>query len=57
MDNTIFYILGGLLLVYFLIATFNKKKGRKRKTRNFMEGQRLRDRHKDNRESDSPRKE
>ncbi|EAR14985.1 MULTISPECIES: hypothetical protein [Robiginitalea] len=57
MDNTIFYILGGLLLVYFLIATFNKKKGRKRKSRNFMEGQRLRDRYNDDRNSDLPRKE
>lgn len=57
MDNTIFYILGGLLLVYFLIATFNKKKGRQRKSRNFMEGQRLRDRYKDDRKSDSSRKE
>ena len=57
MDNSIFYILGGLLLVYFLIATFNKKKGRKRKSRNFMEGQRLRDRNRDNRKSDAPREE
>lgn len=44
MDNTIYYILGGLLLVYFLIATFNKKKGKQRKSRSFMDGQRLRDR-------------
>ncbi|MBC2840000.1 hypothetical protein [Robiginitalea sp. SC105] len=55
MNNSIFYILGGLLVVYFLIATFNKKKGRQRKSRSFMEGQRLRDRRKDRDSGDKKR--
>jgi hypothetical protein len=44
MRNEIFYILGGLLVVYFLIAAYNKRKSRRRKSRSFMEGRRLRDR-------------
>lgn len=40
----IFYILGGLLLVYILIGAFNKKQGRRRRARTFMDGQRLKDR-------------
>lgn len=44
MNQSIYYILGGLLVVYFVIATFNKKQGRRRKSRSFMEGQRLKDR-------------
>ena len=44
MNNVIFYILGGLLVVYFLISMYNKKQGRQRKSRSFMEGRRLRDR-------------
>ena len=42
--NEIYYILGALLVTYFLIAMFNKKQGRRRKSRSFMEGQRLKDR-------------
>ena len=42
--NTIYYILGALLLMYFLIGMFNKRQGRRRKTRSFMEGQRLKER-------------
>ncbi|MFZ9002957.1 MAG: hypothetical protein ACO20F_04750 [Robiginitalea sp.] len=44
MDNQIFYILGGLLVIYFLIAIYNKRQSKRRKTRSFMEGRRLRDR-------------
>lgn len=44
MDNQIFYILGGLLVVYFLIAIYNKRQSKRRKSRSFMEGRRLRDR-------------
>ena len=47
MNNVIFYILGGLLAVYFLIAMYNKRQGRQRKSRSFMEGRRLRDRKED----------
>ncbi len=42
--NIIYYILGALLLVYLLIGTFNKRQGKRRKSRSFMEGQRLKER-------------
>jgi len=44
MGNEVFYILGGLLLVYFLITFYNKRQSKKRKSRSFMEGRKLRDR-------------
>jgi hypothetical protein len=42
--NTMYYILGALLVVYLLIGMFNKRQGKRRKSRSFMEGQRLRER-------------
>lgn len=47
MDPTLYFILGGLLLIYFLIAAYNRKQGRQRKSRSFMDGRRLRDRRSD----------
>jgi small neutral amino acid transporter SnatA (MarC family) len=44
MGNEVFYILGGLLLVYFAITLFNKKQSKRRKSRSFMDGRKLRDR-------------
>lgn len=44
MNNEVFYILGGLLLVYLLVAVYNKRQSKRRKSRGFMEGRRLRDR-------------
>ena len=44
MNQEIYYIAGGLLLVYILITRFNKRQGKQRKSRNFMEGRRLKDR-------------
>lgn len=44
MNQEIFYIAGGLLLIYILITRFNKRQGKQRKSRNFMEGRRLKDR-------------
>ena len=44
MDQKIFYVLAGLLVIYFAISVYNKKKGRRRRSRNFMEGQKLKDR-------------
>ncbi len=44
MNQEIYYIAGGLLLVYILITRFNKRQGKQRKGRNFMEGRRLKDR-------------
>lgn len=40
MDNTIYIILGGLALVYFVVLFYNKRSTRKRKSRKFMEGKR-----------------
>ncbi|WP_281499694.1 hypothetical protein [Allomuricauda sp. SCSIO 64092] len=40
MDNTIYIILGGLALVYFVVLFYNKRNTRKRKSRKFMEGKR-----------------
>lgn len=42
--NTIYYILGALLAAYLLIGMFNKRQGKRRKSRSFMEGRRLRER-------------
>lgn len=44
MNNEIFYILGGLIAVYLIIAFYNKRRSRRRKSRSFMEGRKLRDR-------------
>ena len=44
MGNELFYILGGLLVVYFLITVYNKRQSKRRKSRSFMEGRKLRDR-------------
>lgn len=42
--NTFYFLLGGLFLVYILISASQKKRSKQRKNRNFMEGQRLKDR-------------
>ena len=42
--NTIYFVLGGLFLIYVLISASQKKRSKQRKNRNFMEGQRLKDR-------------
>ncbi len=44
MDQKIFIVLAGLLVIYAAISVYNKKRGRRRRSRNFMEGQRLKDR-------------
>lgn len=44
MNNQIFYILGGLLVLYVVIVVYNKRQSKRRKSRSFMEGRRLRDR-------------
>lgn len=38
MEYTIYYILGGLTVVYLLISMLNKKKAGHRKSRGFLEG-------------------
>lgn len=37
MNNTIYYILAGLLVIYLLIGMVNKRTSRKRRSRKFME--------------------
>lgn len=44
MENNLIYVLGGLILVYLVISLYNKRQSRRRKSRSFMEGRRLRDR-------------
>ncbi len=38
MDNTIYYILGALFVIYLAINVYNKKNAKRRKSRKFMEG-------------------
>ena len=56
MNQEIYYIAGGLLLVYILITRFNKRQGKERKSRNFMEGRRLKDRKDSETGTEDPRK-
>ncbi|WP_220473503.1 hypothetical protein [Flagellimonas aequoris] len=42
-DNTIWYVLGVLGLIYLVILTRNKRATKRRKSRRFMEGKRRRD--------------
>lgn len=44
MSYNIYYIVGGLLVIYLLITMSNKKTARKRKSRQFMEGYERKDR-------------
>lgn len=43
-DYGIFLILGALVLVYFAVLLNNRKGGKKRKSRKFMDGKRRPDR-------------
>ena len=36
MDNTIYYIVGGLAVIYLLFARKNRRTARRRKSREFM---------------------
>lgn len=47
MDNNIYYILGGLAVVYLAISVFNKRNAKRRKSRKFMEGYQRKDRKKE----------
>ncbi|MEY8019869.1 hypothetical protein AB8P51_03495 [Muriicola sp. SD30] len=38
MDNTIFYVLGLVAVIYIALSVFNKKRSKDRKSRKFMEG-------------------
>lgn len=39
-NYTIYYILGGLALIYFVILSRNRRQRRDRRSRRFMEGKR-----------------
>ncbi|MDC6362774.1 MULTISPECIES: hypothetical protein [Flavobacteriaceae] len=43
-DNTIWYVLAVLGLIYLIIIFRNKRGTRRRKSRRFMDGKRMRDR-------------
>jgi hypothetical protein len=47
MDNTIYYVLGGVAVVYILISMFNKKKAGRGKSRGVREGYERRDKWKE----------
>ncbi len=38
MDHTIYYVLGGLAVIYLLISIWNKRNAKQRRSRNFMDG-------------------
>ncbi|PRX54137.1 hypothetical protein CLV81_2533 [Flagellimonas meridianipacifica] len=40
MDYTIYIILGGLVIVYFVVFFTNKRGQKRRKSRKFMDGKR-----------------
>ncbi|MEM7485785.1 MAG: hypothetical protein AAF348_11310 [Bacteroidota bacterium] len=40
MDDTIYYVLGGLAIIYLIILFKNKRNARDRKSRKFMDGKR-----------------
>ena len=46
-DNTIWYVLGVLGLIYLIILFRNKKATKRRRYRKFMEGKRQRDKDRD----------
>ena len=47
MDNTIYYIVGGLAVVYLLISRRNRRTAKRRKSRGFMEGYERKDKKED----------
>lgn len=44
MTYNIFYVLAGLFAIYLLINIYNKKHARRRKSKQFMEGYKRKDR-------------
>lgn len=43
-DNTIWYVLGGVLVIYLLILFQNRRRNKRRKDRKFMDSSRRFDR-------------
>ena len=44
-SNTMYFILGALVLIYFLVLFNNKRNNKKRKSRSFMEGKKRHEKH------------
>ena len=44
MDNTIYIVLGVVFIIYLWISIYNRKIGRRRRKRRFMEDYRRKDR-------------
>ncbi|MGB5645999.1 hypothetical protein [Muriicola sp.] len=38
MDNTVYYILGAVAVIYLALSVFNRKRSKERKSRKFMDG-------------------
>lgn len=38
MDINIYYVLGGLAIIYLIFTVYNRKTAKRRKSRKFMEG-------------------
>ncbi|GGD42807.1 hypothetical protein [Muriicola marianensis] len=38
MDNTIYYVLGLVAVIYIALSTFNRRRSKERKSRKFMDG-------------------
>ncbi|MEX0287837.1 MAG: hypothetical protein AB3N14_01900 [Flavobacteriaceae bacterium] len=47
MDNTIYYVVGALAVVYLLISWNNRRTAKRRKSRGFMEGYERKDKKKE----------
>ncbi len=47
MYENIYYILGGLAAIYIAFSVYNKRNSRRRRSRKFMDGSKLKDRNKD----------
>ncbi len=38
MDNTIYYVLGAVAVIYVALSVFNRKRSKERRSRKFMDG-------------------
>ncbi len=38
MDNTIYYVLGLVAVIYVALSAFNRRRSKERKSRKFMDG-------------------
>ncbi|WP_372946585.1 hypothetical protein [Muriicola sp.] len=38
MDNTIYYVLGAVAVIYVALSVFNRRRSKERRSRKFMDG-------------------